>query len=949
MMNLEVTLMNYPKVCMNGEKVSFPYRKAEGLFYYLCMNSSISRDEAIGILWADNDEKSARKNLRDALYNIRKVLGNDVLNIDGNTSISLNTNRVLSVDVMKLNDENMMSDYEGEFLQYFYIRNCLEFESWAEGVRDELKRRYIQAVRRTLGQIKKGAEQDDLEKCGTILLNNRIWEEDIYRQVMTKYAEIGKYNLALELYQRLCEAMREDLDAEVEAETVQLADMIHMTKNRLKENVLESGEYFYGRMDLVYDFLSRIQEDSAKPKSYLITGEAGVGKSMVMKRLQRMLNDKDYISFYWRCYESEQELYLKPWYNVITQIQEYCEDRNISKIPSLELMFQQNASDMQFYFTRFEVLTESVLRFLLGNFKNKKIILFFDDIHWMDETSRKLLMNLLFRMGNVQLILFAACREDYLEEMESFKIPLIRSHLLEEIEIYRFTREETRNIIQECRPELALDAQVVEQIYGATLGNALFLMEWLRSIPEDGKVDKENLTLKSTSVILSRLMNLSPEEMNLLVDMSMMSEAASIRDLIGAFHLDGPETVAVLERLLAKRLIREMPHRDEIRYGFTHLMIWEYVYNSQSEAKRKVYHARIAAYYESQYRKYQDLNMYSSLIYHYEQCGDTYKVYWYKVEYLSAFYSVRHEVYPTIADNVEVESLRDSKLTGEDKLVELAEEIRGLRPVNEQTEDLRMRIEYIIGRYDLFYGDYKHALRSIGKSIELALKANDRDYLYKNYLQMIFYGIQISDTDMMDTYVGKAMRLLQGESYNPEKSCVVSRLNGLYMLKVGRHEEGIAILEDTIAQLEVVCERDSSYRQGMAVCYNYLGEEELRYNKLEAAYGYFEKAIQASTKGYMTSGLGIFYTNAGIALYGMEDYQKAEQYISRAIECFERSKSIWGYARAEAYAALIDLKKGNLMGAMEHCRIAREKGRQIGNPKSLEIVTSVQKQIEKNM
>ena len=72
MRDVTVTLMNTPSVVVDGEKKVFPYRKVEGLFYYICVRKRITRDEAIGIFWVDCDETSARKNLRDALYHIKK-------------------------------------------------------------------------------------------------------------------------------------------------------------------------------------------------------------------------------------------------------------------------------------------------------------------------------------------------------------------------------------------------------------------------------------------------------------------------------------------------------------------------------------------------------------------------------------------------------------------------------------------------------------------------------------------------------------------------------------------------------------------------------------------------------------------------------------------------------------------------------------------------------------
>ena len=50
MRDVTVTLMNTPSVVV-GEKKVFPYRKVEGLFYYICVRKRITRDEAIGIFW----------------------------------------------------------------------------------------------------------------------------------------------------------------------------------------------------------------------------------------------------------------------------------------------------------------------------------------------------------------------------------------------------------------------------------------------------------------------------------------------------------------------------------------------------------------------------------------------------------------------------------------------------------------------------------------------------------------------------------------------------------------------------------------------------------------------------------------------------------------------------------------------------------------------------------
>ena len=58
----QVRLLGTPGVCQNGESVCFPYRKAEGVFYYLCVEKYASRDELVSFFWGSCGEDSGRKN-----------------------------------------------------------------------------------------------------------------------------------------------------------------------------------------------------------------------------------------------------------------------------------------------------------------------------------------------------------------------------------------------------------------------------------------------------------------------------------------------------------------------------------------------------------------------------------------------------------------------------------------------------------------------------------------------------------------------------------------------------------------------------------------------------------------------------------------------------------------------------------------------------------------------
>ena len=66
MANISVHLLGRPYVEVDGERVNFPYKKAEGFFYYLCVKKTATREEIIYVLWgADNEKEPEGSGLPD--------------------------------------------------------------------------------------------------------------------------------------------------------------------------------------------------------------------------------------------------------------------------------------------------------------------------------------------------------------------------------------------------------------------------------------------------------------------------------------------------------------------------------------------------------------------------------------------------------------------------------------------------------------------------------------------------------------------------------------------------------------------------------------------------------------------------------------------------------------------------------------------------------------------
>lgn len=923
--DIEVRLMGTPMVRLKGEEVSFPYQKVEGLFYYLCVNNQITRNQAIGVLWADSSEATARKNLRDALYNIRKVLGQDILIIEGNSRIALNRERDICIDVEQDTRANLLERVKGEFLQFFYVKNCYEFENWAEGERLRRRRDYIKALQLKIISLKPGEEPEFLEESGRIFLQQEWIEEEIYRCIMKKMAEAGRYPAAVELYQKLREFLIKEVGEEPEEETKNLYKKISGMRKRLKLSDLKTKDYFFGRADILYDIYSQAlaneETDERSQISYLITGEPGIGKSMLLEQIHKLFGKSDYLVFTWNCCETEKELYLMAWYGIMDAVSEYCRKNGLTVDSPIDILQNQADTDLRFLMTRFEVLTESVFRYLSKYFRNKKILLLIDDIQWMDTMSVRLMSNLLFRMGHGNFLVIAAYREEDGDAIKNFKIPLIGRGLLKEIILKPFTFAETQEIIRQAGSGLEKNPVLAREIYDKTQGNPLFFMESLRLFDEGDTW--EGFTDKTTNVIQSRLLRLARQERMLLDILSIFSLPASLQEINQIFGLENGQLRQSLEPLLEKKILCEKWSKGEIRYGFRHQILHEYVYRSLSIEKRNMYHAYIARFYEEKYSKTPDLETCSLVLYHYEQCGNLYKTYEYKVRYLEPFYTITYALYPMLARKAVFRGNIDGYYAKEDELVLLAGEIKEQQEKHPELAPIFMHVEYLLGRYEMFVGDSGQGRKHVEKSLELARDLQDRDYMFYNYLQLILYGDLTGQNEFMQKVIDTCMTFMKDcTHHHVEEECMLLRYLATSKVKNGEYAEAEKIYQEAIHYLDQREEKKEKYLKELSACYHNMGLCYMRQKKWREACGYLEQAIHLGEEYKIYGETGIFYSDMSFALYRLGELEKAEQYAYTAKEYFAKVGSVWGEAKAEMCIGIILEAAGAAEEGEKHKKIS---------------------------
>ncbi|MEJ2599878.1 MAG: BTAD domain-containing putative transcriptional regulator [Anaerolineales bacterium] len=317
----------------------FKSDKVRALLAYLIVEADRPhrREALAALLWPDMPDRSARSNLRDALANLRQVIGDPeadppFLLIERNT-IQFNTSSDYCFDIgifceqieSYLDDQPAYQElaeavglYRGDFLDGFSLKDSPAFNEWCLLTRERLQRQAVRALGELAGYHEKLGQYAQACTYARRRIELEPWEEDSHRQLMRALALDGQRGAALSHYESCRQLLVEELGVEPAEETTRLVEHILLgsftapsqdqsdadmadRKPRLVGDCPYRGltafrekdtEFFFGRED----FASKLhQAVHSHPMVTVIVGSSGSGKSSVIAAgLLPLLRDEGY-------------------------------------------------------------------------------------------------------------------------------------------------------------------------------------------------------------------------------------------------------------------------------------------------------------------------------------------------------------------------------------------------------------------------------------------------------------------------------------------------------------------------------------------------------------------------------------------------------------------------------------------------------------------------------
>ena len=92
-----------------------------------------------------------------------------------------------------------------------------------------------------------------------------------------------------------------------------------------------------------------------------------------------------------------------------------------------------------------------------------------------------------------------------------------------------------------------------------------------------------------------------------------------------------------------------------------------------------------------------------------------------KIYYLKEFYTVINENFPVLHSPMPEQGDDFGVMTGAERMLELAEQVIGLKDDSPMIRQMKMEMRYIKGRYEIAMGEYDRGNSDINCSMALAL------------------------------------------------------------------------------------------------------------------------------------------------------------------------------------------------------------------------------------
>ena len=312
MSQLALHLFGPPRLEMDGTPVHIPRRKASALLAYLTVTGqNHSRNSLATLLWPENDQSSARAELRRTLSVLNRTLGDGWLATDRETarlksekdSFSSNAFWLDVADFQKKLEvceshnhpptltcpdctpalEAAVELYSDDFMAGFNLKDCRDYDEWQFFQAEKLRTGLTNALVRLSAHYANALAHETAIGYAQRWLALDPLQEAAHRQLMSLFSQSGQRAAALRQFENCREFLSKELGVGPSDETKELyqeiraSTLIAAADLRPKSNLPGQSTPFIGREAELAEIRTKLKQTDCRLLTLL--GPGGSGKT----------------------------------------------------------------------------------------------------------------------------------------------------------------------------------------------------------------------------------------------------------------------------------------------------------------------------------------------------------------------------------------------------------------------------------------------------------------------------------------------------------------------------------------------------------------------------------------------------------------------------------------------------------------------------------------------
>ena len=346
-----------------------------------------------------------------------------------------------------------------------------------------------------------------------------------------------------------------------------------------------------------------------------VTGEAGIGKSRLVRALAARLGQRVGSEQVWQCSAHHGSTSLYPVIRFLERqlgldttetpeqqsrvLERAAADAGLEPAEALPVLadllsLRVGRADTGGHLTPRDVRTarlRALESLLVANPSRHPLLLVVEDLHWADPTTVELLGRVSASLSGSPVLCVLTFRHD-------FEPPWTRRQPVREVELGPLTSEEVRAMATAVT-DAPLDTAVLEWVGSAADGVPLFVEEMLKML-DHGDGSAPVAPAPTAAAVPPTLKGLLTERLDRLPELADLIDTAAIlgrdfdRSLLGALEpLEGTDLEPALAQLAGQDVLRPVSGARP-RYEFSHALLQEVAYERILRDHRRALHGRVA-------------------------------------------------------------------------------------------------------------------------------------------------------------------------------------------------------------------------------------------------------------------------------------------------------------------------------------------------------------------